>query len=117
MEHPMTHDPARPPGASGHTDDLQFDRAEAVAPPPPPPGGNGTATLPAAPPVPPGVSVCAACNQPITDAYFEANGKVVCPQCHHAITTSHTGGSASGRLTRAAAFGIGAGLAGSLIWF
>ena len=100
-------------------DELQFDRAETVPPPPPPPAGVGE-PVPVeygTPATAGGVAACAACGEPITDVYFEANGKVVCPRCREAVAASRTGGSAVGRLLKATAFGVGAGIGGALIWY
>ena len=64
-----------------------------------------------------GIAACAACAEPITDVYFEANGKVVCPRCREAVAASRAGGSAFGRLLKATLYGIGAGIGGALIWY
>ena len=102
----MTNAPNSPPGAA---DQLQFDRAETV-PPPPAPGAAQALSYA-------GVSTCAACNQPITDVYFEANGRVVCPRCRDVVLASQVGGSAVGRLFKATVVGFFAGAVGAAIWY
>lgn len=98
-------------------DELQFDRAETAAPPP---AGVGE-TVPATSANPPaaggGVTACAACGEPITDYYFEANGKVVCPRCREAVAASQTSGTPVGRFGRAALFGLLATIPGALAWY
>lgn len=113
----MTHDPQRSP-PTGNVDDLQFDRVE-TTPPPMPPGGAGEAAPVdyGTPATAGGPAVCAACGEPITDVYFEGNGKVVCPLCRDAVMASHTGGSGVGRLFKAAVYGILAGIVGAAIWY
>ena len=113
----MTNDPYRNTGG-GSADDLQFDRVEPAAPPPP--AGLGE-PIPAAATMPepgaPAMTVCGACNEPITDAYYEANGKVVCPRCREAVMASQAGGSRTGRFLRATIYGIFAGIVGAAIWW
>jgi hypothetical protein len=111
----MSNDPYRAPGGPGDVDDLQFDRAE----PAPPPAGVGEPvpvdSQTAVPP--PGVTACAACGEPITDAYFEANGKVVCPRCRDAVLAVQASGTAVGRFGRALGFGLLAAIPGALAWY
>jgi len=107
----MSNDPQQPSGA----DDLQFDRVESAVP-----AGVGEpipATSTASAAAPPGVTVCVACGEPISDTYFEANGKVVCPRCRDAVVARQTSGSAVGRFAKATLFGIGAGIVGAAIWY
>lgn len=116
----MTNDPYRNTGAggTGGTDDLQFDRVEPAAAPPTAGLGEPIATTSAMPsPGTPGVTVCGACNEPITDTYYEANGKVVCPRCREAVMASQTGGSRTGRFLRATVYGVFAGIVGAAIWY
>ena len=62
----------------------------------------------------PQAMTCAACGQPITDTYYAAGDKVICPRCRDAHSASRTGGSRrAGRLLRRTVFGILAGLAGA----
>ena len=58
---------------------------------------------------------CASCRRPIVDHYFEINGTVVCETCRLAIE-SHLGGSDRSRLIRAAAYGLGAAIVGTLVY-
>jgi len=133
----MTYDPQRPPGGTGagpgnipgnipgnvdNLDDLQFDRAETAPPAPSAPTATGLGepvpTTSAPPAVgAPGVTVCAACGEPIADVYFEGNGKVVCPPCRDAVVASQTGGSAVARLFKATLFGLLGGAVGATIWW
>src|SRR4051812_34664377 len=102
----MTPD-SQPRAPAATTDDLQFDRAESAAPPP---TAQPTGVAPAA-------TTCAVCQQPITDAYFEANRKVVCPRCHQLILAHHASGSPAGRFFKALALGIVAGAVGAALWW
>ena len=62
----------------------------------------------------PAARSCPACNRPIADTYFEIAGKVICPTC----ATSLSGGkNGRGSLPRAALWGAGAALLGTLVWF
>jgi hypothetical protein len=110
----MSDDPRPTPADADH---LQFDRVEAPAP-----QGVGepipaTSAAPSAIAPPPGVTVCAACRAPITDAYFEANGKVVCPRCRDAVLASRARGNAAGRFGKAVIYGAGAAVAGAAVWY
>ena len=108
---PPTPPPGPPPaGSPGDPDDIQFDRAESAAPASP-------AAVAGFQPPPAAASACAACSRPISDYYFEANGKVLCPDCQQAIAASQVGGSAIGRLFRAGLFGAIAGIVGAAIWY
>jgi hypothetical protein len=86
----------------------QFEPAAATAP------ASADAAADAAAPT---VSTCAACKQPITNAYYEAGGQVFCPQCRENYQAEQTGGSRVGRMLRAVVFGTLAGLGGTIIWF
>lgn len=90
---------APPPEASRGEESLQFDRAD-----------YGTAEAPPA-------SACSACQQPITGTYYAAGEHVICPPCRDEILASMTGGSGAGRFSRAVLFGLGAGIAGALLWY
>lgn len=74
--------------------DLQFDRAEPA---------------PSAAPA----SGCAVCKRPLTDEYYEVNGKVVCPTCRTGLAT-HV---ASGSFVNALVLGLGAAILGAGIYF
>jgi hypothetical protein len=56
------------------------------------------------------VMACAACRQPIAEAYFEIQGRVLCGRCRDHLLTRLTGGSALARFGRAAVYGAGAAL-------
>jgi hypothetical protein len=103
----MTPDSHRP--APAPVDDLQFDRAETAGPAPTaqPAGAAPAASVP----------TCAACHQAITDAYFEVNGKVICPRCQQLIIAHHESGSPVARFLKAALFGIIAGAIGAAMWY
>ncbi len=92
MEQPPSSDPA-PPG------DLQFDRADF---------GEQQ---------PVAAVDCTACEQPIAGAYYEINGQVVCEPCQARFLELRTGGSAVGRMSRAAVFGTVAAAAGAGIYY
>jgi hypothetical protein len=49
--------------------------------------------------------------------FYGAGELVVCPACREQIIAATSGGSAVRRFFRAALFGIGAGLAGALLWY
>jgi hypothetical protein len=77
------------PSAGG--DALQFDKAEVAFS---------------------GLRVCASCSGRFDREYFEAGGKFVCPAC-----ASNFADDRAGHLLRAALFGAGAALVGTLVWF
>ena len=108
----MTQDPYRqpPPASAGADapDDLQFDRAESAAPVTP-------AVVAGFQPAP--ASACAVCSRPLSDWYFEAGGKIVCPSCQQMIASQLTGGSGFGRFLKATVFGVVAGMGGAMIWW
>ncbi len=85
-------------GANDEGTDLQFDHAELTTP------------------VAAGPS-CDACKRPISDAYYEINGKVLCTSCRQQIEASFRGGSGLGRFSRAVVFGSGAALAGAVLYY
>jgi hypothetical protein len=98
---PQQSPPAAPqPAPAG---DLQFNHVE-------PATAGGAAAAPVA-------STCAVCHRPITDWYFAAGDKVVCPACRDRIVAAHEAGAGFGGFVRALAFGVLAGLAGALIWY
>jgi hypothetical protein len=79
-------------------DDIQFDQAEYATP------------APAGP-------TCGLCHQPITDAYYEIGGKVLCTTCRGRIEESFRGGSRLGRVLKAFVFGSAAALAGGALYY
>lgn len=60
---------------------------------------------------------CVACKRPLTDAYYEVNGQIVCGDCRAKLQGTMTGGSGAARFFKALAFGLGAGFVGSVIWY
>jgi hypothetical protein len=77
---------------------LQFDKAEYVAPDR-------------------GDSVCGACRSNLTGAYYDVNGSVLCEDCHEALQVRLTGGSPTRRTLKAFVFGLGAAALGAGIYF
>jgi hypothetical protein len=77
--------------------DLQFDRAQFDA-----------ASTQAA---------CKVCSTPLHGSYFEVNGETVCERCCYALRDDTPVGSRAGRVLRATAAGIGAGLAGTALYW
>ena len=80
--------------------DLQFQRAEPVAPEPSPDDPSPR---------------CVVCKRPTGDTYFHAQGLVVCPGCAEQIRTGQQAPPAVS-LMRAALYGGGAALAGCLLY-
>ncbi|MDQ3438978.1 MAG: LIM domain-containing protein [Planctomycetota bacterium] len=115
-------DPRQPPprigaGVNRETTEpagLQFEQFE---PAPPSDASPESSPDPASEEAPTGTAACAACQQPITDTYFEAGGQVFCPRCRENYQAEQTGGSRIGRLLRAIVFGTLAGIGGTIIWF
>lgn len=89
---------SQPP--SDATDDLQFDVAEL--------------DVPAAAVAPP--RTCVGCRRPIVGAYYAIGDRLVCPACRAQVEAPPPG-SGFARLAKATAMGLGAGLAGALVWF
>jgi hypothetical protein len=75
---------------------LQFDRAEFSA------GG----ALP-----------CSFCKAPITGPYFQVKAQTACPNCRDQIDAAFTGGSKIARTLRALIAGLGAAIAGFVIYW
>jgi hypothetical protein len=76
--------------------DLQFDRAQFEAPAP---------------------TACAFCAQPLSGSYFEVNGRMACERCRYKAEEEWNSGSGMVRFLKAAAFGIGAGIVGALVYW
>ena len=74
---------------------LQFDRAE---------------------PLRSAESVCIACGDPVVDRYYALNGRTLCPSCADAQSHVIEEPSATDYM-RAAAYGVGAALAGTIVYF
>ena len=60
---------------------------------------------------------CRVCNTPLHGSYFEVNGQTVCEGCCYKLRESTPTGSRAGRVMRATAAGIGAGLAGAILYW
>ena len=66
----------------------------------------------------PAASACSACQSALLGSYFQANGQILCDSCAENIRKllgPADGGFA--RFLKAAAFGIGGGLAGGAVYF
>ena len=85
-------------GAGDSATELQFDEAEPIAP-----ASSGP--------------TCVRCNRPITDAYFEINGKVLCTSCRQQIEAAFHGGSAAARVIKAIVFGAPAAVVGAVLYY
>jgi hypothetical protein len=77
--------------------DLQFDRAQF----------DGAAPQP----------VCHVCSAPLHGSYFDVNGETACERCCYTLREDTPSGSRAGRVLRAIAAGVGAGLAGTLLYW
>jgi hypothetical protein len=86
------------PGAGDSGTELQFDEAEPTTP-----AVSGPS--------------CAGCKQPIKDAYFEINGKVICASCRHRIEASFRGGNPAGRVIKATVFGAAGTVVGAVLYY
>jgi hypothetical protein len=64
----------------------------------------------------PTTPACARCQAPITAAYYEVNGHVVCSGCKTALERAPAGSGAS-RMLRATAFGLGGAVLGAGIYY
>lgn len=80
-------------------DELQFLTAEPAAA-----GGAGTGQK------------CVVCQQPISATYYALHDKILCPTCRE-LVAAPPAGSRLLRLAKATAFGLAAGLLGSILWF
>ena len=58
---------------------------------------------------------CAACQRPITEAYFRINGACVCPECTRKIQ-AQTSTDSRATFVRAVAFGVAGALAGFALY-
>jgi len=57
------------------------------------------------------------CSTPLHGAYFEVNGHTVCEACCYKLREAVPTGSRLGRVLRATAAGVGAGLAGAVLYW
>jgi hypothetical protein len=77
--------------------DLQFERAEFAAAP---------------------ATICTACQRPLTNEYFAANGRILCASCAAGLQKVVAGqGSRPRRFLVATVFGLGAAIAGALVYW
>src|SRR4051812_28658499 len=97
----------QPAGGPGGDDDLQFSIVE--------PAANPAAPVPATP-FQAQTQVCVACKRPIFDHYYTVRDKLICGNCRPQIEAMFQAPGAAGIL-RATVFGLGAGIAGALLWF
>ena len=81
-------------------EDLQFDRA--IDP-------DSSA--------PTGTPVCAKCNAAIRMYYYHVDGETVCSSCKQVAERAHDGGKSRGGMMKASLFGVGAALAGAIIYY
>ncbi len=77
---------------------LQFDKVE----------GGGSMT-------------CVMCKSKITDAYYQLNGRPICASCKvkadAQIADIKARGTSPGAMSRAVIFGVGAAIAGAIVYF
>src|SRR5215211_2840256 len=86
-------------------DDLQFDRVAS-------PDAPDAAAAPELPAV-----VCASCRTPLTTEYYDVNGTPFCAECRAGLER-HVAGARGGRLLgKAALFGLGAAVAGAIVYY
>jgi len=60
---------------------------------------------------------CSACDKPVRDTYFMANGAMVCPECRLELLSTAPTGTAFGRLSKAIGFGLVGGAIGAAVYF
>ena len=89
---------------NAENDALQFDRVE------------GTASAPLAMPAEPSVP-CAACGDAITQQYYHLNGRPTCDRCRAKAGILLATPKGMGPLGKAAMFGIGAAIAGAVVYY
>ena len=61
-------------------------------------------------------TACAECKQPLIQSYYELNSALICPPCRDQFEESKKA-SAGGRLVRAFGAGLGAAIAGAVLWW
>jgi hypothetical protein len=62
-------------------------------------------------------AVCTACQAPIDNEYYDVNGRVACARCRAALEAWAETPAGVGPLARAGLFGLGAAIAGALIYY
>lgn len=60
---------------------------------------------------------CSACGAAIASSYYEAGGAVVCPPCKEATEQHAAAGGGTGRMARAALYGLGGAIAGAALYY
>lgn len=65
----------------------------------------------------PSAPACARCSRAIASEYYEVNGAIVCPDCRVQVEADAASGSAAGRLSRAAVYGLGGAIAGAALYY
>lgn len=84
-------------------DEIDFERAEFSGPAGNSPGA-GTALR------------CVSCAREIRDVYFAVGDAAVCDSCRAGLSDHFDAGAGGAGLLRASVFGVGAGLAGAILW-
>lgn len=62
-------------------------------------------------------AVCATCQAPIHDVYYQVGGRMTCERCHAAALVAGTSGSGLARFAKAMVAGSVAGGVGAGIWY
>jgi len=60
---------------------------------------------------------CTACSRPISDTYFEVNGKVVCGPCRNILEDQWNRGGSGGRFVTAFGLGLLAAIGSAIVWY
>jgi hypothetical protein len=63
------------------------------------------------------VAACASCHQPLASEYYDINGHPMCVPCHGRIAPLTETPRGAGPMLLAALFGLGAGIAGAIIYY
>jgi hypothetical protein len=84
-------------------EELQFDRVAEDASPAAPPGADQF--------------LCATCHAAIATAYYQVNGQSVCRHCRAVLHAAGETPRGAGPLLVAGLFGLGAGIAGAVIYY
>jgi hypothetical protein len=82
-------------------DNLQFDRA----------------VDPSAPDAAGGAPVCSSCSAAIRMYYYDVDGATVCSTCKQGVERASGGGSAKGGMLKVVLAGLGAAVAGAIIYY
>jgi Flp pilus assembly protein TadB len=85
-------------------DELQFDRVESTDAP-----GSAVTESPAV--------TCVVCGKSVGAEYYHVNGKPVCENCRHVVTSAAQTPRTAGPLVRAGLFGLLAAVAGAAIYY